>query len=78
MYRLYYDFEQALSKLQGHQILAINRGEKEGVLKVSVTLDRDQALPPAAPGGGEARISCDGIYQVRRRGRLRPADLPSS
>ena len=45
VYRLYYDFEQALSGLQGHQILAINRGEKEGVLKVSVTLDRDQALP---------------------------------
>ena len=45
VYRLYYDFEQALSRLQGHQILAINRGEKEGVLKVSVTLDRDQALP---------------------------------
>ena len=45
VYRLYYDFEQALSRLQGHQILAINRGEKEGVLKVFVTLDRDQALP---------------------------------
>ena len=45
VYRLYYDFEQALSRLQGHQMLAINRGEKEGVLKVSVTLDRDQALP---------------------------------
>ncbi len=45
VYRLYYDFGQALSKLQGHQILAINRGEKEGMLKVSVTLDRDQALP---------------------------------
>ena len=45
VYRLYYDFEQDLSRLQGHQILAINRGEKEGVLKVSVTLDRDQALP---------------------------------
>ena len=45
VYRLYYDFEQALSRLQGHQILAINRGEKEGMLKVSVTLDRDQALP---------------------------------
>ena len=45
VYRLYYDFEQALSRLQGHQILAINRGEKEGVLKVSVTLYRDRALP---------------------------------
>ena len=28
VYRLYYDFEQPLSRLQGHQILAINRGEK--------------------------------------------------
>ena len=44
VYRLYYDFAQALSRLQGHQILAINRGEKEGKLKVSVELDRDLAL----------------------------------
>ena len=45
VYHLYYDFTQSLSKLQGHQILAINRGEKENMLKVSVTLDRDRALP---------------------------------
>ena len=45
VYRLYYDFEQSLSHLQGHQILAINRGEKEEKLKVTVLLDRDLALP---------------------------------
>jgi len=44
VYRLYYAFEQAISRLQGHQILAINRGEKEEVLKVSVELDRELAL----------------------------------
>ena len=44
VYRLYYDFTAALSRLQGHQILAVNRGEKEGFLKVSIELDRDQAL----------------------------------
>nr|WP_326185054.1 Tex family protein [uncultured Oscillibacter sp.] len=44
VYRLYYDFSQALSRLQGHQILAINRGEKEEKLKVSIELDRDLAL----------------------------------
>ena len=49
VYRLYYDFEQSLSHLQGHQILAINRGEKEEKLKVTVLLDREQALP--TPGG---------------------------
>jgi len=44
VYRLYYEFSQALSRLQGHQILAINRGEKEEKLKVSVELDRELAL----------------------------------
>ena len=44
VYRLYYDFRQPLSRVQGYQVLAINRGEKEGFLKVSVELDRDTAL----------------------------------
>ena len=45
VYRLYYDFTQSVARLQGHQVLAINRGEKEGILKISITLDREQALP---------------------------------
>ena len=44
VYRLYYEFSQSLARLQGHQILAINRGEKEEKLKVSVELDRELAL----------------------------------
>ena len=44
VYRLYYDFSQSVSRLQGHQILAINRGEKEKMLKVSLELDQDRAL----------------------------------
>ena len=44
VYRLYYDFSQSIGKLHGHQILAINRGEKEDKLKVSVGLDRELAL----------------------------------
>ena len=45
VYRLYYDFEQPLSRIQGHQILAINRGEKEKMLSAAVLLDRELALP---------------------------------
>ena len=45
VYRLYYDFRQPLSRVQGYQVLAINRGEKEGFLKVSIDLDREAALP---------------------------------
>nr|WP_325237886.1 Tex family protein [uncultured Oscillibacter sp.] len=44
VYRLYYDFTQPLSRMQGHQVLAVNRGEKEGKLKVSIELDRELAL----------------------------------
>ena len=44
VYRLYYDFVRPVSRMQGHQVLALNRGEKEGFLKVSVTLERETAL----------------------------------
>ena len=44
VYCTYYDFSQPLSRVQGHQILAINRGEKEGFLKVTVELDPEPAL----------------------------------
>ncbi len=45
VYRLYYDFEQPIGRLQGHQVLAVNRGEKEGFLKASIVFDRERALP---------------------------------
>lgn len=44
VYRLYYDFSQPVSRMQGHQVLAINRGEKEKFLKVSLELDHDTAM----------------------------------
>ena len=48
VYTLYYDFNQPISRLLDHQILAVNRGEKEGILKVSVTL----------PGNEGAALVC--------------------
>lgn len=44
VYSLYYEFKQPLSRLQGHQTLAINRGEKEEYLKVSIDIERELAL----------------------------------
>ena len=44
VYRLYYDFRQRVDKVQGHQVLAVNRGEKEGFLKAGIELDRELAL----------------------------------
>ena len=38
VYTLYYNFSAPVSRLQNHQVLAINRGEKEDFLKVSITM----------------------------------------
>ena len=43
VYRLYYDFKQPVGRVQGYQVLAINRGEREDILKVSVELDPETA-----------------------------------
>lgn len=50
VYRQYYEFNQSLSKMQGHQTLAINRGEKEGFLKVTVELDHELAKKMLSDG----------------------------
>ena len=44
VYDNYYDFSEPIKKLKGHRVLAINRGEKEEFLKVSVTLDKDDGI----------------------------------
>ena len=44
VYRMYYEFSEAVRKIAGHRVLAVNRGEKEGFLKVSLVLDEAQPL----------------------------------
>ncbi len=44
VYENYYDFSEPIKKLRGHRVLAINRGEKEDFLKVSVTLSEDDGV----------------------------------
>jgi len=38
VYRQYYDFKEPVSKIAGHRVLAINRGEKEKILKVQIDM----------------------------------------
>ncbi len=71
VYRLYYDFKQPVSKMQGHQVLAINRGEKEDKLKVSVQLDSELALQrlrrmvirPGSAAMAFVRTAADDAYE---------------
>ena len=44
VYEQYYDYSEPVSKIADHRVLAINRGEKEDFLKVSLELDRVKAL----------------------------------
>ena len=71
VYRLYYDFVRPVSRMQGHQVLALNRGEKEGFLKVAVTVEREAALSAvrgalvkdaAAEAAAFLRAACEDAY----------------
>ena len=70
VYRLYYDFATPVSRLQNHQILAINRGEKEEFLKVAVTLPGIEgqalvcrcALKPTANVSAFVRAAAEDAY----------------
>ena len=44
VYRLYYDFRCALDRVQGYQVLAMDRGEREEILKVSADVERMAAV----------------------------------
>lgn len=44
VYNMYYEYSEPLHKIPSHRILAINRGEKEGFLKVKVDINTDEAV----------------------------------
>jgi uncharacterized protein len=44
VYRLYYDFDQPLARMTSYRVLAVNRGEAEGYLKVKITCPEDAAV----------------------------------
>ncbi|MDO4814992.1 MAG: Tex family protein [Bacillota bacterium] len=70
VYDMYYEFSQPVCKIADHRVLAVNRGEKEGFLKVS--LDIDGALPLNAinnlyvqsntPCGEAVKAACEDSY----------------
>ncbi|GAA6493131.1 Tex family protein [Candidatus Bariatricus faecipullorum] len=44
VYEMYYDFEEALAKMAGHRVLAVNRGEKEKFLTVKIEAPQEDIL----------------------------------
>ena len=71
VYSGYYEFTQPVGKLAGHQILAVNRGEKEGFLKVKISVEKEKArlllerrlLKPGSPSESFVRGAIDDGYE---------------
>ena len=71
VYKLYYDFNQPVSRILDHQILAMNRGEKEGILKPNVTLPGNEgaacvcryALKPTKFVSQFVRVAAEDAYE---------------
>ena len=50
VYEMYYEFEEPVSRLAGHRILALNRGEKEKFLTVKVEAPEEDIIRYLATG----------------------------
>ena len=78
VYAPYYDASEPLAKIPGHRVLALDRGEREGYLKVSITVDA------RARGGDHSLDVCPQKDRRRQRAarrgrgprRLHPPDPP--
>ncbi|MDR1353794.1 MAG: RNA-binding transcriptional accessory protein [Treponema sp.] len=44
VYQMYFDYNEPLSRIKAHRVLAVNRGEREGVLEVTIDIDTDTAV----------------------------------
>ncbi|HPX25599.1 MAG TPA: Tex family protein [Treponemataceae bacterium] len=44
VYQMYWDYDEPLNEIKAHRVLAINRGEREGVLEVTIDVDVDGAV----------------------------------
>ncbi len=65
VYTIYYEFEEAVSKIASHRVLAIDRGEKEGFLKVSIKLDDEKPLGSISRVMVKGTSMCsDAVYEA--------------
>ena len=78
VYQLYYDFKQPISKMASHQTLALDRGEKEKIIRVKVELDEQFVLRYfhsrfIGSRQGEAASIIENAYTDAYRRFIRPA-----
>ena len=71
VYRMYYDYAEPLRAMPSHRVLAMNRGEKEGWLKVSMQVNEEHAhigarqgwvIQTGSPASQLVQAACDDAY----------------
>lgn len=76
-YRDYFDWKEALQRCASHRFLAIKRAEKEGFLKVSISIDEAQALEKLEQVFLRGNTSCRGHMQMAIRDSYKRLLAPS-
>ncbi len=72
-YEMYYEFSEAVNRIANHRILAVNRGEKEGALSVSIECDEDAMVKLLSEsivneaGGESAAIVKEAVCDAYKR-----------
>lgn len=70
VYEMYADYSESVAKIPDHRILAINRGEKENMLKVNIDFDKDKAMfiiakshiKEGSPATATVRVAAEDSY----------------
>ena len=63
VYTNYYDYSEGVAKIPPHRVLAMDRGEREGLLKVSVQLDEEEALKVINRAYVKAKNECGNLVK---------------
>ncbi len=77
VYRMYYEYAEPVSKVPGHRVLAIDRGEREGFLKVSLEADPDRCLSVLVKAFVKNMSPCGDLVRAAGADALSRLILPS-
>ena len=77
VYRNYYEYSEPVSKIAGHRVLAIDRGEKENALKVSVSVDEQKCFDIAQFGIIKGSSRCTEYVKAAAEDSCKRLIMPS-
>jgi uncharacterized protein len=77
VYQNYYEFSEGVMKIAGHRILALDRGEKEGALKVSIVIDEERCYNAAEAKYVKNNSLCGELVKMAAQDSCKRLIMPS-